>query len=62
MIELTNGQAANLTHDTCRRDPELAAVMGAWQSLPAAFRAGIMAMVKAASETRRNRRDEARLS
>ena len=28
-------------------DPELAAVVGAWDQLPAAVRAGILAMVKA---------------
>jgi hypothetical protein len=36
--------------DTCQNDPDLAAVVEAWARLPEAIRAGIMAMVKAASK------------
>jgi hypothetical protein len=39
----------NLRHDTCQTDPDLAAVIDAWGRLPEAVRAGIAAMVKAAS-------------
>ena len=35
--------------DTCQNDPELAVVIEAWDRLPEAVRAGIVAMVKAAS-------------
>jgi hypothetical protein len=35
-------------HDTCRTDTDLAAVVDAWPELPAAIKAGILAMVKAA--------------
>jgi hypothetical protein len=38
-----------LATDTCRTDPDLAAVIDAWDRLPEAVRAGIVAMVKAAS-------------
>jgi hypothetical protein len=38
-----------LIHDTCQTDPDLAAVIDAWGRLPEAVRAGIVAMVKAAS-------------
>jgi hypothetical protein len=34
--------------DTCQNDPDLAAVVDAWQTLPEALKAGILAMVKAA--------------
>jgi hypothetical protein len=34
--------------DTCQADPELAAVVAAWDRLPEAVRAGIVAIVKAA--------------
>ena len=34
--------------DTCPSDPDLAAVVNAWDRLPEAVRAGIVAMVKAA--------------
>ncbi len=33
--------------DTCKTDPDLAAVVDAWPTLPEAIRAGILAMVKA---------------
>jgi hypothetical protein len=38
-----------LPTDTCQNDPDLAAVVAAWSDLPEAVRAGIVAMVKAAS-------------
>jgi hypothetical protein len=37
-----------LIHDTCKTDPELAAVAEAWPELPEAIKAGILAMVEAA--------------
>jgi hypothetical protein len=37
--------------DTCKNDPDLATVIEAWDRLPEAIRAGILAMVKA-SENR----------
>jgi hypothetical protein len=36
-------------HDTCQNAPDLAAVMAAWPELPEAVRAGILAMVQAAT-------------
>ena len=39
--------------DTCKNDPGLAAVIEAWDRLPEAIRAGILAMVKAASKANR---------
>jgi hypothetical protein len=39
-------------HDTCQNDPDLAAIVAAWPELPAAIRAGILAMVTAASPER----------
>ena len=41
-----------LPTDICKTDPDLAAVVAAWPELPAAIRAGIVAMVKAASPER----------
>ena len=41
--------ADHLPNDTCRTDPDLAAVVEAWPDLPEALKAGILAMVKAAS-------------
>jgi hypothetical protein len=38
-----------LRHDTCQTDPDLARIVDAWPTLPEAVRAGIVAMVKAAS-------------
>jgi hypothetical protein len=38
-----------LLHDTRNIDPDLAIVVAAWPELPEAIRAGIVAMVKAAS-------------
>jgi hypothetical protein len=35
--------------DTCKTDPDLAAVVDAWPKLPEALKAGILAMVKAAA-------------
>ncbi len=40
----------HLATDTCQTDPDLAAVIEAWPSIPEAVRAGIVAMVKAASK------------
>jgi len=37
-----------LPNDTCKTDPDPAAVIDAWDRLPEAIRAGIVAMVKAA--------------
>jgi hypothetical protein len=36
--------------DTCQANPDLAAVIDAWDRLPEAIRAGIVAMVQAASK------------
>ena len=41
--------AHRLPTDICKTDPDLAAVVDAWPGLPEAIRAGIMAMVRAAS-------------
>ena len=41
--------AHHLPTDTCKTDPGLAAAVAAWPELPEAIRAGIVAMVKAAS-------------
>jgi hypothetical protein len=38
-----------LLHDACQTDPELAWIVDAWPSLPEAIKAGILAMVEAAS-------------
>jgi hypothetical protein len=35
--------------DTCPTDPDLATVVNAWDRLPEAVRAGIVAMVRAAA-------------
>jgi hypothetical protein len=40
----------NATRDCVVPDPDLAAVVDAWPELPEAIKAGIMAMVKAASK------------
>ena len=37
-----------MPNDTCKTDPDLAAVVEAWPELPEALKAGIVAMVKAA--------------
>ena len=39
----------HLATDTCQTDPDLASVVDAWDRLPEAVRAGIVAMVKATS-------------
>jgi hypothetical protein len=39
-----------LATDTCQTDPDLATVVNAWDRLPEAIRAGIVAMVQAASK------------
>jgi hypothetical protein len=41
--------APSLRHDTCQTDPDLATVIDAWDRLPEADRAGIVAMVQAAA-------------
>ena len=41
--------AHHLPTDTCQTDPDLAAVVDAWDRLPEAVRAGIVAMVRAAT-------------
>ena len=43
----TRTLAHHLATDTCQTDPDLAAVVDAWDRLPEAVRAGIVAMVKA---------------
>jgi hypothetical protein len=40
-------------HDTCQTDPDLAQINALWDRLPAAVKAGIVAMVKAAAEAGR---------
>jgi hypothetical protein len=40
-----------LRHDTCQTDPDLARIVNAWDRLPEAVRAGIVAMVRAAVGT-----------
>jgi hypothetical protein len=44
--------AHHLPADTCKTDPDLAAVVAAWPELPATLKAGILAMVKAESPNR----------
>jgi hypothetical protein len=39
-----------LRHDACQTDPDLARIVDAWPTLPEAVRAGIVAMVKAATK------------
>jgi hypothetical protein len=39
-----------LPTDTCQTEPDLAAVIAAWDRLPAAVKAGIVAMVQAAAK------------
>ena len=39
-----------LATDTCQTDPDLAAVIDAWDRLPEAVRAGIVAMVQATAK------------
>ncbi len=41
--------APSVRHDTCQTDPDLARIVDAWPELPQAVKAGIVAMVKAAS-------------
>ncbi len=43
--------AHHLPTENRRADPELAAVIDAWDRLPEAIRAGIVAMVKAAADS-----------
>jgi hypothetical protein len=40
-------------HDACQTDTDLARIVEAWPGLPDAIKAGILAMVKAASQTGR---------
>jgi hypothetical protein len=47
----TAGRTAGRTHEASEggfHDPDLAALVAAWPSLPGAIRAGILAMVRAA--------------
>jgi hypothetical protein len=41
------GSAEHLPNDSCKTDPDLAAVVAAWPDLPEAIKAGILAVVKA---------------
>jgi hypothetical protein len=41
--------APDLRRDTCQTDPDLAAVVDAWDRLPEAVKAGIVAMIRAAT-------------
>ena len=50
-LRLVRESIAPLPTDTCKTDPDLAAVVAAWSELPEAIKAGILAMVKAASTT-----------
>ena len=45
----TPALAESPPNDICKIDPDLVAVVAAWPELPAALRAGIVAMVKASS-------------
>jgi len=45
--------AEHLPNDTCKTDPDLAAVVDAWHELPEAIKAGIVAMVKNARSKQR---------
>jgi hypothetical protein len=44
--------AHHLPTDTCKTDPDLAAVVAAWPELPEALKAVILALVKAISPKR----------
>jgi hypothetical protein len=44
-----HGSAEHLPKDSCKADRDLFVLTGAWPTLPRAIKAGIMAMVKAAS-------------
>ena len=46
---LAPGVADHLPTDTCKTDTDLTAVVAAWPGLPETIKAGILAMVKAAS-------------
>jgi hypothetical protein len=48
-----------LPTDTCQTDPDLAAVVAAWPELPEVVRAGIVAMVMAATTRDRSGSNEA---
>jgi hypothetical protein len=41
-----------LATDICQLDPDLTAILDAWPTLPDALKAGIVAMVKAARNSR----------
>jgi hypothetical protein len=49
-------ETARLSHhlptDVCHTDSDLAVIVASWSQLPAVVRAGIVAMVKAAVETK----------
>jgi hypothetical protein len=44
-----------LPTDACQSDPDLSLVTAVWPTLPEALRAGIVAMVKAATPSQRPR-------
>ncbi len=46
--QLAPSVAHHLPTDTCKTDPDLAAIVAAWPHLPEALKRGILAMVKAA--------------
>ena len=47
---ISRHQARPVIHDTCQTDPEVAAIVAAWDRLPESVRAGIVAMVQAAAK------------
>ncbi len=47
---ISKGFSPLLPTDTCKTDPDLAAVNAAWPTLPEAVRASIVMLVKAASK------------
>jgi len=47
--------AEQLPNDNCKNNPDLAAVVDAWPELPEAIKAGIVAMVRAASGSQPDR-------
>ena len=52
LLSINNLVALPLPYEGPNLSPDLAAVVDAWPDLPEPIRAGIMAMVKAASDTR----------
>ena len=43
-------QARPVIHDACQTDPEVAAIVAAWDRLPESVRAAVAAMVQAAAK------------